>query len=726
MKDKENKKMISLKRKTVYLIVGLLAVTVIVFSLGFLFQNRMLSRIVGESKAEQQQAISQTSEATMRAVMGEMLVNSTALQAKIADNDFAEIVNDTYMLQAVAEEMLSRNGLSSLPVGLPDPAMDGKYSAMALAEEGVDYTQSAYLGRAAHLSDFMIAMCENSDKIAAVYIGFADGTHLAVDSNTLNKYDENGEPIPFPVRERPWYTGAMQAGKIYFTGIEQDAFSGLPYITCSVPVTVRGRVIGVAGVDIVLENMRDFITASDRESSFAFIINDAGQVIMAPENNNLFDVTIAAEAQDLRNANHKTLGLLVAEALKQQTDLNTLTIDGKRYYAAGTPMPTVGWAVITIVNKAATEQPEHDMINAFNRINNAATEKYREGNAHSMRIGIFAGIVLLLTSIVVSLFSAEKITKPLEAITETIIDSGKTGELFEMKDTYRTGDEIEVLAESFADLSQKTKQYIEDITAITKEKERVSTELNMANQIQTSMLPHIFPAFPNRSEFDIYASMDPAREVGGDFYDYYLIDDDHLAITVADVSGKGVPGALFMMVSKAILKNNAMVGKPVGEILSQTNEMICANNKQEMFVTVWMGILEISTGKITAANAGHEYPVLTSNGVYELIKDQHSFVVGGMSGAKYKEYELQMRPGDRLFLYTDGLPEAMDAEGKMFGTDRMLTVLNSDPDAEPHQVLDNIRTAVDGFVSEAEQFDDLTMLCIEYKGPSGENGPVNG
>ncbi|MBO4854485.1 MAG: PP2C family protein-serine/threonine phosphatase [Oscillospiraceae bacterium] len=246
---------------------------------------------------------------------------------------------------------------------------------------------------------------------------------------------------------------------------------------------------------------------------------------------------------------------------------------------------------------------------------------------------------------------------------------------------------------------------------------RIESELHLATSIQADMLPNIFPAFPERSEFDIYATMDPAKEVGGDFYDFFLIDDDHLCMVMADVSGKGVPAALFMMASKIILANNAMMGKTPGQILTDTNAAICSNNREEMFVTVWLGILEISTGKLTAANAGHEYPAIRyANGAFELYKDKHGFVIGGMDGARYREYELTLTPGSKLFLYTDGVPEATDAREQMFGVENMLASLNGDASAAPEEILKNVRASVDGFVKQAEQFDDLTMLCLEYKG----------
>ena len=280
-----------------------------------------------------------------------------------------------------------------------------------------------------------------------------------------------------------------------------------------------------------------------------------------------------------------------------------------------------------------------------------------------------------------------------------------------------TGDEIENLSLIMADMEHDLKDYEEHLTKITAEKQRISTELSLATRIQANMLPSIYPAFPERSEFDIYASMDPAKEVGGDFYDFFLIDEDHLCMGIADVSGKGVPAALFMMASRIILANNAKMGKSPSQILTDTNAAICANNREEMFVTVWLGILELSTGKLTAANAGHEYPALKqADNDFALYKDKHGFVIGGMDGVRYKEYEIQLKPGAKLFLYTDGVPEATDAQGELFGTDRMLDALNKDVAASPENILKQVRADVDKFVKEAEQFDDLTMLCVEYRG----------
>ena len=342
-----------------------------------------------------------------------------------------------------------------------------------------------------------------------------------------------------------------------------------------------------------------------------------------------------------------------------------------------------------------------------------------------MNIILITLICLAAAVIVVqSVFLHRTLLRPLKLMSDeaTRFSTENTVSKIKLKETIRNKDEIGTLAGSIDRMEEQIHAYIENLTKITAEKERISTELSLATKIQADMLPNIFPAFPDRPEFDIYASMTPAKEVGGDFYDFFLVDDDHLCMVMADVSGKGIPAALFTMASKIILANNAMLGKSPAQILTDTNAAICSNNREEMFVTVWLGILELSTGKLTAANAGHEYPVFRkANGEFELIKDKHGFVIGGMDGIRYKQYELQMEPGSKLFLYTDGVPEATDAEQTQFGTERMLAALNEDVDAKPAEYLKQVHKAVNGFVKDAEQFDDLTMLCVQYIGKNPKN-----
>ena len=261
-------------------------------------------------------------------------------------------------------------------------------------------------------------------------------------------------------------------------------------------------------------------------------------------------------------------------------------------------------------------------------------------------------------------------------------------------------------------------EYLDNLTRVTAERERIGAELSIATQIQADMLPRVFPPFPGRHDLDIYATMNPAKEVGGDFYDFFLIDEDHLGLVMADVSGKGVPAALFMVNAKTLIENRAMMGGTPAEILAHVNAQLCEGNEAELFVTVWLAIVELSTGKGMAANAGHEHPALRrANGTYELVEYRHSPALAVMEGLRFREHSFELHPGDSIFVYTDGVTEATDPDNRLFGTERMLEALNRAPDADPKTLLENVQTAIDGFVAEAPQFDDITMLCMQYFGP---------
>ena len=267
-------------------------------------------------------------------------------------------------------------------------------------------------------------------------------------------------------------------------------------------------------------------------------------------------------------------------------------------------------------------------------------------------------------------------------------------------------------------IAERGRQAIFAQKAETEKTQRLATELNLASDIQANVLPNIFPVFPDRKEFSLYASMTAAKEVGGDFYDFYFVDDDHIALVMADVSGKGIPAALFMMVARTLIKNRALMGGSPAEILHDVNNQLCEGNVAQLFVTVWLGILEISTGKGIAANAGHEHPVLRKeSGEYELIVYKHSPAVAVMEGMNFREHEFHLQPGDSIFVYTDGVAEATDASDELFGTERMLSALNKEPDALPEKILGNVMDGINDFVKGAEQFDDITMLSLKYFGP---------
>jgi sigma-B regulation protein RsbU (phosphoserine phosphatase) len=320
-------------------------------------------------------------------------------------------------------------------------------------------------------------------------------------------------------------------------------------------------------------------------------------------------------------------------------------------------------------------------------------------------------ILLVLILIAVVLFSqmlANRISAP---ILELSAGAERIGE-GDLEHTLKahTGDEIEELANTF-------NKMVSDIRVITGEKERIGAELNVATRIQASMLPSIFPAFPDRSEFEIYASMLPAKEVGGDFYDFFLIDEQTLAVVMADVSGKGVPAALFMVIAKTLLKNNAQNGQSPKEVFETVNNLLCENNEAGMFVTVFMGYLDIPSGKFSFVNAGHNPPLIRRKGeAFEWLHTKVGFVLAGMEDMVYVEGETRLNAGDEFYLYTDGVTEAVNNEYELFTDPRLLEVANSYLDLPIKEFTVSVKREIDKFAEGAEQADDITMLMLRYRG----------
>ena len=687
------------------------------------YRNYRLSQLTSEASRKQQVSIALNTNAIMTEVIQNNLNRITGLEASVTDEIFQGAKSRVTLLSQFATRMFANpDSYSPKPWAPPDPAMEGQLSAQVILADNVDPSDpklQATVGFAANLNNLMLSICRTfeSDNI---YVGLPEGAFLSVSENASTWYLEDGSLMSYDARTRFWYKQAVEAKGLIFTDVETDANTGELSLVCATPVYgPDGELRAVVGTDLFLSTMLASIQQSGSDGSYLLIINKNGHIIASSLEDSELQTTASENAKDLRQSGNQELAKFIRNAMDGQTDVLPVTLDSGVYYMTGAPAETVGWTVISAYPMDMAVRPARLLESSYSEIEAEATAGYRSSMARSRTIIIAGFIVLFVILSFIALMQGGKIVKPLNTMKKRISDMGEENLVFNMEDTYRTGDEIEILADSFSRLSKKTVDYVEQVRTVTAEKERISSELQMAAAIQSSMLPHIFPSFPDRKEFDLYANMNPAKEVGGDFYDFFLIDDDHLCMVIADVSGKGVPGALFMMISKVILQNCAFLSDSAEEILAQANSAICANNQADMFVTVWIGILEISTGKLTAANAGHEFPVLKrAGGKYELYKDHHGFVIGGMPGMKYRQYELQLHPGDRLFVYTDGVPEATDADSQLFGTNRMLSALNEKDAADPKEVVQVVHEAVDRFVKDAEQFDDMTMLCLDYNGPN--------
>lgn len=346
---------------------------------------------------------------------------------------------------------------------------------------------------------------------------------------------------------------------------------------------------------------------------------------------------------------------------------------------------------------------------AMTRLENA-----RNTYVKDVLLGVLAAVCLFL--LVYSMFLYREVLLPILAITDEAKRFADSNTPSDKLSVINKNDEIGVLAKAVGKMETDIVEYVENLTLVTAEKERIGAELSIATQIQANMLPGIFPAFPDKPEFDIYATMNPAKEVGGDFYDFFMVDDRHLAVVMADVSGKGVPAALFMVIGKTLIKDHTQPGRDLGEVFTKVNNLLCESNSEGLFITAFEGVLDLVSGEFTFVNAGHEIPfICKKDESYKPHKIRAGFVLAGMEGIRYKCGTMQLSPGDRLFQYTDGVTEAMDKDGRLYGMERLGEVLAQNAALAPMDLLGKVKEDIDAFVGNAPQFDDITMLCLEYR-----------
>lgn len=337
-------------------------------------------------------------------------------------------------------------------------------------------------------------------------------------------------------------------------------------------------------------------------------------------------------------------------------------------------------------------------------------------NSFLVNMLLISFAIIGVTIIVYIFFVRKMVTKPVGKLTAFTQQITETSAFENQRIDIKTGDEIQSLSESFNFMLAELENYIANLSKVTAEKERIGAELDIAKHIQASMLPCIFPAFPDRKEIDIYATMDPAKEVGGDFYDFFMVDERHLAIVMADVSGKGVPAALFMVIGKTLIKDHTTPDRDLGKVFSAVNNMLCEANSEGLFITAFEGVLDLVTGEFNFVNAGHEMPyICKAGGNFEAYKIRPGFVLAGMEDMRYKAGTMQLEVGDKIFQYTDGVTEATNINNELYGMDRLGVILNKVKNGTPHEILPAVKRDIDEFVGEADQFDDITMLCLEYK-----------
>lgn len=400
---------------------------------------------------------------------------------------------------------------------------------------------------------------------------------------------------------------------------------------------------------------------------------------------------------------------LLAKSKKSIINMKRLMQLGKQYTEYNYSRNEKGQRTGTVMT-ALPLRDQYNNIVAMLSVTKSVDEMIAVQMLYFRRIFMVALIVTLVFIFLYGISLWRMIIHPILLIKNETSFFASNNKLSGLLKKIKNHDEIGSLSHAFEDMSEQINRYISEVTSITAEKERISTELNLAAKIQLESLPKGYPAFPERKDFDLFASMSPAKEVGGDLYDYMLLDDDHLMLVVGDVSGKGVPAALFMMTAKTLLDSGAKHCLSPKEIFEATNNQLCKGNESDLFVTCWLGILAFSTGELRFVNAGHPYPVLCHEGEFSYVKTRPNFVLGGMEGIPYKEHSIKLVKGDRLFVYTDGVTEATDANKELFGEARLLAAMEKTGSMNAPDTLTSVRKDIDDFAGEAEQFDDITML----------------
>ena len=514
------------------------------------------------------------------------------------------------------------------------------------------------------------SLSEENTQILRLYFTSESGVNVGYDGDYAKK------PASFNGRERQWYKDAVNAGKMTVSDVYEDSFRGQPVVTFSTPCySEEGSLLGVLAVDLLIDDLEEMISEIDLEfGGYAMLMTRSGQLI---------------------------------------TGGNTGEKDGgTEPYVIRSQIEGLEWDVAIVFDKAQFEQTAQE---SFSVLEGTMRQAGRAISDQMLTAVLLWGLCVCALTVCVFRMSrrmAERLSRPVEQLSEEVRRIG-AGALDYVSDI-RTGDEIEELSHAFERMTVSLKEHIASLSKMSAEKERLATELNVATQIQVSMLPCIFPAFPDREEIDIFAVMYPAREVGGDFYDFFLVDETHLCIVMADVSGKGIPAALFMVVTKTLLRDNLSSGMPVDQAFSKVNRQLCENNEAGMFVTAFAGCLNLVTGEYIYVNAGHNPPLLLrADDEPSYIRGQSGFVLAGLPDTEYSADKIVLRDQDMIFAYTDGVTEAQDVNGVLLGDGRMEKILQK-ASGSAREIVAGVSEGVEQFMGEAKQADDITMLAMRF------------
>ena len=656
-----------------------------------------------------------------------MLLRHMNERSSQIDMTFSNLGVKVRMISEQMTEMLKHKE-RYLPRTIEEPKKEnaGKLSTQLHLAPGLnenDEKIAEEIGLTANISDWLTRIYMSSDMVVATYVASQNGFTVMVDARSDKKFlpGENA-PARVDFRQRPWYEEAVKKNALLYTEPYLDAYSDNRAITCAMPYyDANGKIAGVVGAGMFLSNINTIVLSTKVGSTgYGFIMKNDGRVLFSPKSKGTLQIT-ANNAATLLESSDENLRNIAKKMSEGEVGIAEVVVDDTPCYLAYGPLRALNASFGIVMEKdeiSASAVANEELIEK-------STQNFLTTLNHSM-YSIFLGILVITFFLLIAVsfignYLAERFARPIKILNEGVreIASGNLNKKLEIS----TKNEIEELAASFNFMTDELKTHIDNLTRVTAERQRITTELSVATNIQESMLPNFFPAFPDRKEFDIYASMHAAKEVGGDFYDFYMIDKRHLMITIADVSGKGVPAALFMVISKTILQNYSLAVKgkiSLTELVAKANDQLEKNNDAMMFVTAFVGMLNLETGEFKFVNAGHNPPLIyrAKEDKYSYLKTERNFVLGGMNNLNFKGQSINFEPGDKIFLYTDGVTEALSEEEELFGEERLLKTLNSAgvKNEGVKETLVKVKEALTSHVKKAEQSDDITMMSVIYNG----------
>ncbi|WP_175560316.1 SpoIIE family protein phosphatase [Butyrivibrio sp. YAB3001] len=714
-----------LQKKVFRLCIMLVITAICGFAIMGMIQLRTLLKMANETGQTQAKTVRAQSETSMMQMAEESMKNMAFQAADNTDWEMWELRSEAVLLAAQAEDIFRHpENYGECLIDAPKKENAGKLTLQLMLSDWASPTQEdmVMVRKLANLAPMMEQMIRNNEyNTQDLIISLPNGVSLFMDITSEQKFDENGKLLTYDSKERPWWQQAVEQKDVVLTHAVHSTLLNKSEIDFGVPIYLDGKLMAVVESSVSLDTFQNFVSeVTIGDGLFSIVVSNDGKLVYSPfdEGELKMDQLLSTDIVDLDN---DELDALLQRSFKGELGFSEVTINGKRHYVAYAPMITTKWAQLLFMEKEILEEPTEALLAQMDETSRKTIKKYEKSFRQSSWLTIIVMILLVTNAILVAMMFSGKLTNPINRMTEAVGQIEGDNFKFEMDDIYRTGDEIELLAETFGELSERTKKYIREIMEITAEKERIGAELSVAAKIQQDMLPQKFPLYPDRKEFELYASMDPAKEVGGDFYDIFMIDENHLALVMADVSGKGIPASLFMVISKTLLKNRSLLGGSPSEIITDVNRQLCEGNKAAMFVTVCFAIVTLSTGEVVETNAGHEKPLLLieSEGEKTAVREvgtEHDVILGGIRKARFHEDTFMMKPGEQLFIYTDGVTEAKNKEGTMYGMKRLMEALDRNKSEDPKELLHKVREDIDRFVEGADQFDDLTMLSFKYRG----------